>query len=89
MTTLKIRPAALRLEDTADYLCLSVSTVEELVRQGGFPKPRQLAGRRVGFVVRELDEWLEDRPVSNQLPPPNTSRRGSKQSSASDAQTVS
>jgi prophage regulatory protein len=72
---LKIRPAALRQEDAADFLGLSVSTVEGLVRQGDFPKPRQLAGRRVGWLVRELEEWLESRPVSTQLPPPNTNRR--------------
>jgi prophage regulatory protein len=75
MTTLKIRPVALKQEDAAGFLGLSVSTLELLVRQGDFPKPRQLAGRRVGFLVRELEEWLEARPVSNQLPPPNTSRR--------------
>ncbi|MBH2008056.1 MAG: AlpA family phage regulatory protein [Xanthomonadaceae bacterium] len=87
---LKIRPVALKQEDAAAFLGLSVSTVEGLVRQGDFPKPRQLAGRRVGFVVRELEEWLESRPVSNQLPPPNTNRRAaSTRRTAPDAPTAS
>lgn len=86
---LKIRPAALRQEDAAAFLGLSVSTVEGLVRQGDFPKPRQLAGRRVGWLVRELEEWLESRPVSTQLPPPNTNRRaGSTQRNAPNAPTA-
>ncbi|MDH6185517.1 AlpA family phage regulatory protein [Polaromonas sp. CG_23.6] len=75
MTALKIRPVALKQEDVADFLGLSVSTLESLVRQGDFPKPRQLAGRRVGWLVRELEAWVESRPVSTQLPPPNTNRR--------------
>jgi len=86
---MKIRPAALKQEDAAGFLGLSVSTLENLVRQGDFPKPRQLAGRRVGFLVRELEEWLESRPVSNQLPPPNTSRRDAPQRTVQDDPTAS
>jgi prophage regulatory protein len=75
MSAVRIAPAALDLTDAAMYLSLSEATLERLVREGSAPKPRQLAGRRVGYLVRELDEWLESRPVSAQLPPPNTSRR--------------
>lgn len=67
----KIRPAALEQGDAAGFLALSTATLERLVRQGDFPKPRQLSGRRVGYLVRELEEWLEARPVSDQLPPVN------------------
>lgn len=75
MSPVRISPAALDLTNAAMYLSLSEATLERLVREGSAPKPRQLAGRRVGYLVRELDEWLESRPVSAQLPPPNTSRR--------------
>ena len=63
-----LKPAALDLEQAATFVSLSTSTVEKLVRDGLFPQPRQLAGRRVGYLVRELEEWIETRPVSNQLP---------------------
>ena len=33
---------------------------------------RQLSGQRVGWLVREVQEWAESRPVSNLPPPPNT-----------------
>ncbi|WP_367847039.1 helix-turn-helix transcriptional regulator [Rhodoferax sp. WC2427] len=75
---INIRPAALEPPDAATYVALSVTTVERLVREGKFPKPRQLSGRRVGYLVRELDSWLDDCPVSDLLPPPNTSRRAAK-----------
>lgn len=51
---------------------LSKSTIEEERRQGRFPQPRQLSGRRVGWLVSEIEEWLASRPVSDQPPPPNT-----------------
>lgn len=67
-----VRPACLDRAGAAAYLSLSESTVEKLTREGGFPRPRLLSGRRTGWLVRELDEWLEQRPVSDLLPPPNT-----------------
>lgn len=69
---ISIKPAALDREHAAAFLSISVTTLEQLQREGEFPKPRQLSGRRVGFLVRELEEWLESRPVSQQLPPANT-----------------
>lgn len=67
-----LKPAALDLETAAQFVSLSPSAVERLVRQGEFPKPRQLSGRRVGYIVTEIEEWLHNRPVSEQLPPPNS-----------------
>lgn len=51
---------------------LAESTIDEEIRQGRFPKPRQLAGRRVGYFIDDIMEWARSRPVSGQPPPPNT-----------------
>lgn len=67
-----IAPIFLDLPTVAQVVALSESTVQELVRQGQFPQPRQMSGRRVGWLVREVQEWAESRPVSNLPPPPNT-----------------
>lgn len=66
------RPAALDRTGAAAYLSLSESTIEKLTREGNFPQPRLLSGRRTAWLVRELDEWLSQRPVSDLAPPPNT-----------------
>ena len=71
ITKAVLRPAAIDLEQVSAYLSLSTSTIEVLVRTGKFPRPRQLSGRRVAYLVKEIDEWLESRPVSDQLPPVN------------------
>ena len=67
-----VTPLFLDLPTVAEVVALSISTVQELVRQGQFPQPRQTSGRRVGWLVREVQEWAESRPASTLLPPPNT-----------------
>lgn len=69
--TVVLRPAVIDEDQAAAYLSLSVSTITNMERRGEFPKKRQLSGRRVGYLLREVDEWLEARPVSNLLPPVN------------------
>ncbi|MDN4039908.1 AlpA family phage regulatory protein [Massilia sp. YIM B02443] len=49
--------------------------MKRLVREGNFPKPRQLSGRRVVWLVREIQDWAEARPISDLSPPANTNRR--------------
>ena len=62
------------LPEAASLLALSTATLQRLVRTNEFPKPRQLSGRRVGWLVRELEAWAEERPIADLLPPPNSSR---------------
>lgn len=77
MMNISIKPAYLDKERSAAYCALSESTLEKCVREETFPKPRLLAGRRVGWLVKELDAWADSRPVSDLAPPPNTgSRKG-------------
>jgi prophage regulatory protein len=70
-----VKPIYLELEAVAGAVALAASTVQRLVRENGFPKPRQLSGRRVAWLVREVEEWAEARPISDLAPPPNTARR--------------
>lgn len=69
MTTPRIY---LSKEELPDAIALSRSTIEEEIRQGRFPKPRQLSRQRVAWLLREIQEWAESRPVADAPPPPNT-----------------
>lgn len=70
-TAVYARPIYADLETVAAILSVSESTVQKLVRDGKFPKSRQISPARVGWLVREIDEWAEERPVSEMLPPRN------------------
>jgi prophage regulatory protein len=61
-------PAVLVREAAAVYAGLSVSTMENQVRKGQFPAPRQLSERRVGWLRADIDTWADALPVSS-LPP--------------------
>jgi prophage regulatory protein len=63
-----MKPIYLDLSGVAEALSLSTRQVQRLVQLGEFPKSRQLSGHRVAWLVREVEEWAEARPVSNMLP---------------------
>lgn len=73
-----LKPIYLALPTVAAVVSLSEAQIQKLVREEQFPRPRMLSGRRVGWLLREIEDWAEARPVSNLLPPPNTghSNRG-------------
>jgi len=39
------------------------------IRADEFPKPRKASARRSCWLLREIEEWAESRPVSDLLPP--------------------
>ncbi|MNT72030.1 Prophage CP4-57 regulatory protein (AlpA) [compost metagenome] len=70
-----MRPIYVDLPTVASIVALSITSVQKLVREEQFPKPRAVSSRRVAWLVREIEEWAEARPISDLPPPPNTSRR--------------
>ena len=70
-----MKPLYLDLPAVSQAVSLAETTIQGQVREGSFPAPRQISGRRVGWLVREVEEWAESRPKSDLPPPKNTGRR--------------
>ncbi|RKP46661.1 helix-turn-helix transcriptional regulator [Pararobbsia silviterrae] len=70
-----MKPIYLDLYSVAATVALSVATVQKLVREDSFPRPRMLSNHRVGWLTREIEDWAENRPISDIAPPPNTSAK--------------
>lgn len=68
-------PIFLELPAVANATTLSEPTIQRMVRENIFPKPRLLSNRRVGWLVSEIKEWASMRPISDLPPPPNTGKR--------------
>ena len=72
-----MKPLFLSLPEVATLLSLGPATVQKMVRENQFPPPRKLSAGRVGWLLREVEAWAEERPVSDLPPPPKTgSRKG-------------
>lgn len=67
-----IKPLFLDLPNVAAFVSLSESSIQKLITKDEFPKPRQLSGRRVGWRVSEIEAWADERPIADNLPPPNS-----------------
>lgn len=81
MTT-QVKRIYVDLPEVASMVTLGETTIQRMVREEDFPKPRQLSGRRVAWLLREVEAWAEERPVSELLPPANTGKRKEKISAA-------
>ena len=70
-----MKPIYVDLPSVASLVTLATATIQRMVREGGFPKPRQLSANRVAWLLREVEEWAEQRPISDIPPPANTGRQ--------------
>ncbi|WP_175755264.1 helix-turn-helix transcriptional regulator [Burkholderia cepacia] len=78
-----MKPLYLDLPAVATALSLSEATVQKLVRESKFPKPRLLSDRRVAWLTREVEAWAESCPESDLAPPPNTGHGNRRRRSTS------
>lgn len=67
-----VKPIYLDALSVAAFVSLSEATVQNLVRENKFPKPRMISAHRVAWLTREVEEWAEAQPVSIMLPPART-----------------
>ena len=62
MNTPKYRKVILTMKETQEATSLSRATIYRLGDIGDFPEAVKITDNRIGFVVSEVDEWLEGRP---------------------------
>lgn len=51
----------IRRNDVLDRTGLSVSTLYYFISEELFPKPIKLGRRSVGWIEKDIDEWIEGR----------------------------
>lgn len=66
-------------EELPEVTKLSLSTIEEEIRQGRFPKPRLLSRRRCGWLASDIQAWADALPTADLPPPPNTGAKKPRQ----------
>lgn len=51
----------LNINELSDLLGLSVSTINRLVKKGDFPSKIKLSPRRMVFIEKEIEDWINSR----------------------------
>ena len=74
-TAPQVDPIVVDEPTAAALVSLSEPTLQKLVREGNFPKPRKISAGRAAYLFREVLDWAERRPVSDLLPPRNAGKR--------------
>ena len=54
----------LRIRPVAERVGLGVTTIYRMIRNGQFPRGRQISGNTVGWLESELDAWIVSREVT-------------------------
>ena len=65
------KPKVLNQKQLTEITGLSAVTVWRREKIGKFPRRRQLGSRRVGWIAREVDAWIDSRPTSEIIAPDN------------------
>ena len=53
------------IQEVSEFLGISISTINHLVKEGDFPPKVKLSPRRMVFMKREIDEWIESKRINN------------------------
>ena len=53
------------IQEVSEFLGISISTINRLVKEGDFPRKVKLSPRRMVFMKREIDEWIEGKRINN------------------------
>ena len=59
MTNSENRPF-LTIKEVSKLIGLSVSTINHLVKKGDFPLKVKISPRRIVFMKKEIDVWIEN-----------------------------
>lgn len=72
LQVITLAPVLLARPNAAAYLSISESMLDQLVARGEAPKPRRISAGRTAWLVDDLREWAQARPISDLLPPSNS-----------------
>ena len=49
------------IKEVSELLGISVSKINHLVKKGDFPKKVKISSRRMVFMKKEIEEWIDSR----------------------------
>ena len=53
------------IQEVSEFLGISISTINRLIKEGDFPPKVKISPRRMVFMKREIDEWIESKRINS------------------------
>ena len=53
------------IKEVSEFLRISTSTINRLIKQGDFPQKVKISPRRIVFMRDEIDEWIKSKKINN------------------------
>ncbi len=51
------------IQEVSEFLGISISTINRLVKEGDFPPKIKISPRRMVFMKSEIDEWIKSKRI--------------------------
>ncbi len=46
------------IQEVSEFLGISISTINRLIKRGDFPQKIKISPRRIIFIKQEIEEWI-------------------------------
>ena len=53
------------IQKVSEFLGISISTINRLVKEEDFPPKVKITPRRIVFMKKEIDEWIQSKRINN------------------------
>ena len=47
------------IQEVSEFLGISTSTINRLIKKGDFPPKVKISPRRIVFIKKEIDDWID------------------------------
>ncbi len=47
------------IQEVSEFLGISISTINRLIKNGDFPQKIKISPRRIVFMKKEIEEWID------------------------------
>ena len=55
------------IQEVSEFLGISISTINRLVKEGDFPPKVKITPRRIVFIKQEIEEWIRAKQLKNDI----------------------
>ena len=55
------------IQEVSEFLGISTSTINRLVKKGDFPPKVKISPRRIVFMKKEIDDWIDAKETNRNI----------------------